>query len=81
MMEMERKVKIAQLEPGARRRRVHLGACPYCGGDVRLARDIYGVYRQCLQCSREIHPGAQPAPHAAPAEMPAIAPAAELLIA
>lgn len=81
MMEMERKVKIAQLEPGARRRRVHLGACPHCGGDVRLARDIYGAYRQCLQCSREIHPGAQPATHAAPAEIPAIAPAAELLIA
>lgn len=80
---MERKVKIAQLAPGARRRGVHLGACPHCGGDVRLARDIYGAYRQCLQCSREIHPAAPPATQTTPAEMPATAPspATERLIA
>ena len=41
-----------------RTRRLHLGACPRCGGDVRLGRDIYGAYYQCLQCSREISPAA-----------------------
>lgn len=39
-------------------RPVQLRGCPHCGGDVRLVRDIYGAYRQCLQCSREIAPAA-----------------------
>ena len=48
-------------------RPVLLRRCPHCGGDVRLVRDIYGSYRQCLQCSREIAPEALAAPvtHAA----------------
>ena len=52
---------VAQPAPATadrRTRRLHLGACPRCGGDVRLGRDIYGAYYQCLQCSREISPAA-----------------------
>ena len=59
---MENKVSIERFAPGARRRRVAMRACPHCGGDVRLNRDIYGAYLQCLQCSRELQPGALVAP-------------------
>ena len=46
-----------------------LQPCPHCGGNVRLIKDVYGAYHQCLQCSREI----QPAVLAIPAEQtPAI---------
>ena len=55
---METKVNIERFARGARRRRVAMRACPHCGGDVRLNRDIYGAYLQCLQCSRELQPGA-----------------------
>ena len=51
---MESKLKIEEAVRGARGRRMHLDACPHCGGNVRRVRDIYGVYRQCIQCSREI---------------------------
>jgi hypothetical protein len=30
----------------------HLKGCPRCGGDMYLARDIFGWYMQCLQCSQ-----------------------------
>ena len=55
---MENKVNIERFVRGARRRRVAMRACPHCGGDVRLHRDIYGAYLQCLQCSRELQPDA-----------------------
>ena len=29
---------------------LHLKACPRCGGDVKDNRDIYGEYRECLNC-------------------------------
>jgi len=28
-----------------------LKKCPRCGGDFFLEKDIYGWYKQCLQCS------------------------------
>ena len=59
---MENKVSIERFAHGARRRRVAMRACPHCGGDVRLNKDIYGAYLQCLQCSRELQPGALAAP-------------------
>ena len=66
---------------GVSRRRMDLGSCPHCGGDVRNVRDIYGDYRQCLQCSREVP--AQPAPvvQEAPMAKPVAPDADELLIA
>ena len=27
-----------------------LKACPRCEGDLHINRDMYGPYRQCLQC-------------------------------
>ena len=53
------------------RRQVYLRACPHCGGDVRLARDIYGASWQCLQCSREIRPAVRPESVPLPAMTPA----------
>ena len=29
---------------------LELRACPRCHGDLHTNRDIYGSYRQCLQC-------------------------------
>ena len=55
---MESKVSIERFTQGARGRRTELRACPHCGGNVRKIRDIYGAYRQCLQCSREVQPAA-----------------------
>ena len=58
-MEMERNALIRpRADAAAGLRPVLLRRCPHCGGDVRLVRDIYGSYRQCLQCSREIAPEA-----------------------
>ncbi len=48
---------------GGARQRMGLGSCPHCGGNVRLIRDVYGAYHQCLQCSREIDPAALVAPN------------------
>ena len=25
-------------------------ACPRCSGNIKIAADMYGRYRQCLQC-------------------------------
>lgn len=66
---------------GVRRRRVDLGSCPHCGGDVRQVRDIYGDYRQCLQCSREIPRDPAPMVQAVPAAAPATPQSDELLVA
>ena len=71
---MERKVNSKRSVLGARRRQMHMGACPHCSGDVRWVKDIYGTYLQCIQCSREIAAdrlaavisvgaGTAPAPH------------------
>ncbi|MGQ9572277.1 MAG: hypothetical protein ACUVV3_03700 [Dehalococcoidia bacterium] len=30
---------------------VRLKGCPRCGGDMTYEVDIYGPFRQCLQCS------------------------------
>lgn len=64
-----------------RRNRMGLGSCPHCGGDVRHVRDIYGDYRQCLQCSREIPVDPAPMIQPAPAAQPARPDNDELLIA
>ena len=29
---------------------VHLKDCPRCRGDMYIERDIYGAYKECLQC-------------------------------
>ena len=29
---------------------VHLKACPRCRGDMHTERDVYGAYKECLQC-------------------------------
>ena len=29
---------------------VEFKACPRCTGDLKLTRDMYGDYRECLQC-------------------------------
>ena len=29
---------------------LQLKACPRCKGDINVNRDMYGSYRQCLQC-------------------------------
>lgn len=30
---------------------LRLKSCPKCGGDVRIDRDQYGWYEQCIQCA------------------------------
>ena len=55
---METNVNYRARASAVRVRQLHLRQCPHCGGDVRLVKDIYGSYRQCLQCSREITPAA-----------------------
>ena len=66
---------------GVRRQRMDLGSCPHCGGDVRQVRDIYGDYRQCLQCSREIPADPAPMVQSAPGAMPETPESDELLVA
>ena len=34
-----------------------LRACPKCGGDLELQRDIAGTYVHCVQCGLELSPG------------------------
>ena len=29
---------------------VNFRACPRCKGDVHVKQDVYGKYRECLQC-------------------------------
>ena len=64
-----------------RRRRMDLGCCPHCGGDVRQIRDIYGEYRQCLQCSREIPAAPTPMIQTGPTGRPTAPESDELLAA
>ena len=33
---------------------MHLKACPRCGGDMHVNRDIYGDYKECLMCGNMI---------------------------
>ena len=30
--------------------KLKFNACPKCGGDLQLRRDIYGMFVNCLQC-------------------------------
>ncbi len=78
---MESTLNRARFVRGARRQRVDLGSCPHCGGDVRQVRDIYGDYRQCLQCSREIPADPAPMVQSAPAAVPPTPESDELLVA
>ena len=78
---MESTLNRARSVQGVRRRRVDLGSCPHCGGDVRQVRDIYGDYRQCLQCSREIPSDPAPMMQTTPAAVPAMPESGELLVA
>ena len=78
---MESTLNRARYVRGARRRRVDLGSCPHCGGDVRRVKDIYGDYRQCLQCSREILADPAPMTDSPPAELPVNPKSHELLVA
>lgn len=66
---------------GVRRRRMDLGCCPHCGGDVRQVRDIYGEYRQCLQCSREISADPALMTQSGPGNLPTASESYELLAA
>ncbi len=78
---MESTLNRARSVRGVRRRRVDLGSCPHCGGDVRQIRDIYGDYRQCLQCSREMPGDPEPMVQSVPAAAPAKPQSDELLVA
>ena len=78
---MESTLNRARSVRGVRRRRMDLGSCPHCGGDVRQVRDIYGEYRQCLQCSREIPAAPAPMVQSVPAAIPATPESGELLVA
>ena len=78
---MESTLNRARFVRGVRHRRVDLGSCPHCGGDVRQVRDIYGAYRQCLQCSREIPGDPAPIVQPVPAAMPATPESDGLLVA
>ncbi len=78
---MESTLNRARSVRGVRRRRMDLGSCPHCGGDVRHVRDIYGDYRQCLQCSREIPVDPAPLMRSAGAAKPATPKSDELLAA
>jgi uncharacterized protein (DUF983 family) len=78
---MERNVRVQDRTNSVRRRRFLLRQCPHCGGDVRLVRDIYGSYRQCIQCSREIQPDALQMPVTHPLVAPLHAGEEELLAA
>ena len=31
---------------------IEFKACSRCRGDVKVSQDIYGQYKQCLQCGR-----------------------------
>ncbi len=33
---------------------LYLKACPRCKGDVSANRDMYGEYRECLQCGHMV---------------------------
>lgn len=78
---MESTLNRARFVRGVRRRCMDLGSCPHCGGDVRQVRDIYGEYRQCLQCSREITADPAPMVQSAPAAIHASPESGELLVA
>lgn len=63
--------RLVSNRPAGARRRTELRSCPHCGGNVRLIRDVYGAYHQCLQCSREVEPAAAVAPlHTATTVLP-----------
>ena len=53
---MESMVKLQRVGQAVRQRRGELRVCPHCRGNVRVVRDIYGAYHQCIQCSRDIEP-------------------------
>ena len=78
---MESTLNVSRSVRRVRRRRMDLGSCPHCGGDVREVRDIYGDYRQCLQCSREIPVDPAPMIQSATSAPPGAPNSDELLVA
>ena len=36
--------------------KVWFRACPKCGGDLELVRDLIGAYVDCVQCGLELSP-------------------------
>ena len=78
---MAENVRVQDRIQRVRRRRVMLRQCPHCGGDVRVVRDIYGSYRQCFQCSREIQPDQLKMPTGHPMLTPETNPLEDELVA
>ena len=33
---------------------MYLKQCPRCKGDMHMNRDIYGTYKECLQCGHMV---------------------------
>ncbi len=33
---------------------LYLKQCPRCKGDMHMNRDIYGTYKECLQCGHMV---------------------------
>ena len=33
---------------------LHLKSCPRCQGDMYTNRDLYGTYKECLQCGHMV---------------------------
>lgn len=44
--------------------------CPRCHGDVRTNRDVYGEYRECLQCGYMVDIEVRQRPELTPPETP-----------
>jgi Zn ribbon nucleic-acid-binding protein len=45
---------------------LELRRCPRCRGDVRTNRDVYGEYRECLQCGYMVDVEIQESPKRMP---------------
>ena len=33
---------------------LYLKSCPRCQGDMHMNRDLYGTYKECLQCGHMV---------------------------
>ena len=56
--------------------KLKFNACPKCGGDLQLRRDIYGMFVNCLQCGLQRDLDAPTAAVEVTRPEPAAAPAA-----